>query len=414
MTISAAFIDLPRTDNLRAWCVIAADQYSSSPQYWQQVADQVGSAPSTLHLMVPEVYLSEGPQKVAERVAKVHETMDRYRTEVLETFGPAAVYVRRSTPYAKRRDSLIVALDLDAYSFTGEPADVQASEATVLERLPAREAVRAAASLELPHVQVLFDDPQGQVFSLLEAAQPQLPKLYETQLMQDGGSVAGWRVDGDSELWAKVSQALNDLPREPRGFGFIVGDGNHSLAAARSHWLHLKEAGAPSDHPARWALVELLNIHDPGLRVEPIHRWVGTVSAADFEAAAARHRQSHQQAPATEVQILASTGGEVSHAQVQVATPHPLLVKSLDEIIADLVQSFDLDPGADVEYVHGEDDLAELVARRGGVGMVLPALSRSSLFDYVATHGAMPKKSFSLGEACEKRYYCECRRLVAD
>lgn len=411
MSISPALIDLPCGVDLQAWCVIAADQFSSSPDYWQQVEARVGGCASTLRLMVPEVFLSEGDRAVAARVQQVHRSMSEYCDSVLHTFGPAAVYVERSTEFAPRRQSLIVALDLEAYSFAGEPADVRASEATVLERLPAREAVRAGAVLELPHVQVLFDDPAGAVFALVETARDELDVLYETELMLGGGAVKGWRIDGDSEVWRDLEQALAALPREPRGFGFIVGDGNHSLAAARSHWLKLRAAGAPEIHPARWALVELLNIHDPGLRVEPIHRWVGVVSAADFAAAAARHAQRFVQAPSTLVEVLSSSVGGVVGEDVAVADAYPLLVESLDEIIDDLVVTHGLDSASQVEYVHGRGDLEELISRRGGVGMVLPALERSTLFDYVAAHGPMPKKSFSLGEAREKRYYCECRRL---
>ena len=411
MTISPALIDLPRGVDLQAWCVIAADQFSSSPDYWRRVEERVGSCPSTLRLMVPEVFLPEGKQAVAARVAQVHRTMGEYCDSVLHSFGPAAVYVERATEFAPRRQSLIVALDLEAYSFAGEAADVQASEATVLERLPAREAVRAGAALELPHVQVLFDDPAGAVFALVEAVREELELLYDTELMLGGGAVKGWRIDADSELWRDLEQALAALPREPRGFGFIVGDGNHSLAAARSHWLKRRAAGAAADDPARWALGELLNIHDPGLRVEPIHRWVGSVSADDFAAAVARHGHRFAAAPSTLVEVLSPRGDQVIGEDVAVANAYPLLVESLDLIIDDLVDTFGLDSASQVEYVHGRADLEELIAGRGGVGMVLPALERSSLFDYVAAHGTMPKKSFSLGEATEKRYYCECRRL---
>lgn len=403
MTFSPAFIDLPRGVDLRAWCVIAADQFSASPQYWGQVEACVGDSPSTLRLVVPEVFLPLGDREVEPRVRRVHESMVSYCDGVLETFGPAAVYVERATEFAPRRQSLIVALDLEAYSFSGGEADVMASEATVLERLPAREAVRAGAALELPHVQVLFDDPSGGVFGLLEGERDGLELLYDTELMLGGGSVRGWRIDGDSLLWQRVSAALDALPREPRGFGFIVGDGNHSLAAARSHWLSLRAAGAADDDPARWALVELLNVHDPGLRVEPIHRWVGGIGIGDLQRAVDQHVGSEP----VRVEFVSAT--EVG--EVVISRAHPLLVESVDAIIDDLVSRYGLDRTREVEYVHGQSELRDLVGKRGGVGLVLPALDRSSLFDYVASHGAMPKKSFSLGEAREKRYYCECRRL---
>ncbi|MDO5034139.1 MAG: DUF1015 domain-containing protein [Actinomycetaceae bacterium] len=403
-----ANVGLPAGADLFKWCVIAADQFSSSPAYWESVEQIVEDSPSTLRMIVPEVFLArEGEAQLEARVAAANAKMDEYRESVLEEFTNSVMYVERATSHVARRRSLVVALDLEAYSYTGEQVDVRASEATVLERIPAREAVRRAASLELPHVQVLFDDPERQIEALLEQS-GDLEKVYDTPLMLDGGSVKGWRIDGDSKLWQDIKRVLDGL-EDRHGFRFIVGDGNHSLAAAKSHWEHLKpslDEGARESHPARFALVELLNVHDEGLTMEPIHRFVRGISFDQLKQAAQEWNTAHE-GVAESLRVFGA--GEDSLELVRTGA---LIVEPLQLIIDELIAKLDLDPAHACEYVHGEEELARLVDEHGGIGIGLPALDRSSLFEYVAQNGAMPRKSFSLGEAEEKRYYLETRAIV--
>lgn len=420
-----ATIGLPKNIDLYKWSVIAADQFSSSPNYWQRADEIVGDSPSTLRMVVPEVYLTiDTPAQMEERVSATHRAMREYRRDVLEFVPNSVIYVERKTPYVDRRRSLVLALDLETYSYLGDPdADVRASEATVLERIPAREAVRSAASMELPHVQVLYDDPNHRVQSILEGAAGDLEKVYETELMLDGGSVAGWRLDGDSQAWAGIKRVLDDI-KTAHGFRFIVGDGNHSLAAAKSHWEKVKSAGLKAEgaaanasvddfkigeHPARYALVELLNVHDEGLVMEPIHRWLRGISLDQLQHAASEWNSSHE---GELVKLDLETQDGVT--SLELTQPGALIIESVQSVIDALVEELGLDPSHACEYIHGSDELSRLVSEEGGIGIALPAIDRSSLFDYVAEKGAMPRKSFSLGEAEEKRYYLETRVIVED
>lgn len=405
-----ATIGFPKGVDLEKWSVIAADQFSSSPDYWNKVDEIVGDAPSTLRMIVPEVYLAlDSASQMEDRVRATHAAMEKYRAQVLEFRPNTVVLVKRQTPYVECRKSLVLALDLETYSYTGDPhADVRASEATVLERIPAREAVRRDAQIELPHVQVLYDDPDHKVGKLLEGAADELEKLYETDLMMNGGKVAGWRICGSSDLWADIKKVLDDAD-SAHGFRFIVGDGNHSLAAAKSHWEKVKSHGAAEDHPARFALVELLNVHDAGLTMEPIHRWLRGISMENLKRAAANWNRQHE-GELVDLTVQTQYGDEL----LQLKQPGALIIESVQAIIDGLIEDLKLDPSHACEYIHGDAELSRLVEENGGIGIALPSLDRSSLFDYVADKGAMPRKSFSLGEAEEKRYYLETRVIVED
>lgn len=412
--IAPADILIPTGVDMSKWCVLASDQYSSSTRYWNRVADYVGDAPSTLGMIVPEVYLAiDSPDQLAARVAATRRAMDEAVAQVLRPYPHSVIYVERSTSRVERRRSLVVGIDLEQYSFVpGASVDIRASEETVLERIPPREAVRSSASVELPHAQVLFDDPSNQVFDIIDAAlsagDPALKPLYDTELMLGGGAVRGWHLSGDGDLWASIKGAFDNLATGSRGFRFIVGDGNHSLAAAAAHWQKLKSAGAGGDHPARFALAELIEVHDPGLVMEPIHRLVRGLDEAVLRAEVERWNGAHPAAARARIDWITGSGVEV----VAVAQPGSLAVEAVQEIIDAAISAHDLDPAHACEYVHGEGELCRLVEESGGVGILLPAIDRSGLFDYVAEFGPMPRKSFSLGEAEEKRYYLECRAII--
>lgn len=410
--LSPTTILLPCGVDLFCWSVLAADQFSSSPEYWSRVDDLVGDAPSTLRMIVPEVFLGiESDQQLADRVAATHSAMASYLRNVLVPHPNSVVYVERRTSRVERRRSLVVALDLEQYSYQlGDEVDVRASEETVLERIPAREAVRSNASLEIPHVQVLFDDPSDTVFGPIERAAHSgaLDQLYETDLMLDGGFVKGWKLEGASPLWEAASQALDRLDVAERGFRFIVGDGNHSLAAARSHWLKLKQNGADDNHPARFALAELIEVHDPGLVIEPIHRWLRGISFDQLVAAFNVWNAEHPDMSREKVTLVTPDKA----VELPVAQPGTLIIEAVQHVVDGLLDELALDPAHACEYIHGEGEVRRLVSADGGIGILLPSIDRSALFDYVAERGTMPRKSFSLGEAEEKRYYLECRAIT--
>lgn len=423
LPLSPTDILLPAAGVQPAWCVIAADQFTASFEYWQKVENLVGAQPSTLRMILPEIYLQrESASELEQRVYNTQAVMRDYLADgVFATHPNAVIYLERKTPYVDCRKSLLLALDLESYTYlpvdvtnsAGNDAqfyDVRASEATVLERIPAREKVRSNAMLELPHVQVLFDDPGDNVFAEISAAKVCAGKpLYATELMLGGGSIAAWEISGESELWHRLSHLLAQTGSAETEFRFIVGDGNHSLAAAKSHWEKLKAAGVSLSHPARYALVELINVHDKGLRLEPIHRLLRGISFNALQDAVEKWNQRYEHNVPRE-QFIAV--GKDFRQTIELAHPNELLIEAVQDIIDELITANHLDAAQACDYIHGDAEVNRLVSNGDAIGILLPALNRSALFTYVAKHGAMPRKSFSLGEAEEKRYYCECRLIT--
>jgi hypothetical protein len=433
---------LPRTgENLSQWAVVACDQYTSQPDYWARVDAQVGEAPSTLRLILPEVYL--GAADEAQRIAAIQETMRRYLAEgILVPQPPGLVRVERETARGRTRKGLIVALDLEHYDFNpGAKTLIRPTEDTILERLPPRIRVREGAVLELPHVMVLIDDPERAVIEPL-FAEP-LECLYDIPLMLDSGRVRGWRVEHPMLVQWVVEQ-LTRLA-DPAAFNarygvsdepallYAMGDGNHSFATAKIIWENLKRAApdpaAIMNHPARHALVELVNLHDEGLEFEAIHRVAFNIdptrllaALAEFFAAqgstlavldypsweAARQAwREMQRSPGRHVIAFASRNrhGVLAIGQPRLTLPVAGLQAFLDQYLPS-------QPGARLDYIHGGDTLEQLGARPGNIGFYLPALAKEDFFRTVIRDGVLPRKTFSMGEADEKRFYLECRRIT--
>ncbi len=426
--------------DLERWAVVACDQYTSQRDYWDRVAEHVGNAPSTLHLVLPEAYLGDGDE--AARVATIHARMRSCLTDGV--FAPArraALLVDRETPCVPSRRGLLLALDLEGYDYRpGARTLARATEATVEERLPARVRVRDGAPLELPHVMVLIDDPGRTVIEPLAEALAAAPPLYDTPLWPDAGRVRGWAVD-DRVALGRLGDALAALAR-PGAFRsrygvesddvllFAVGDGNHSLAAARLLWERTRDgldAAARETHPARFALVELVNVHDPGLVFEPIHRVVFDVDPAalldalpgwfaeqgarcSLEPArddAALLERLRAPAPGTQVAAFTHTGGAglISIEDAPANLPVGSLQAFLDAQVAK-------HPDASIDYIHGDDVVRSLASGPSRIGFYLPVLPKSELFRTVIVDGALPRKTFSMGEAAEKRFYLEARRIL--
>lgn len=427
---------LPRADvNLQQWAVVACDQYTSEPEYWERVDAFVGPAPSTLRLIYPEVYL-EAPDRQA-RIAAIHEQMRGYLDQGVLAPRDGIVYLERQTGDRVRR-GIVACVDLEAYDYTkGSRSLIRATEGTIVSRLPPRVAIRKQAPLELPHIMVLIDDPQDTVIGELAARRAQLERLYDFELMQDSGHVAGFLVS-DRTLEQRVVEALAALAA-PAAFAarygldaaqpvllFAMGDGNHSLATAKAIWEQLKQEhqNAPGtlDSPARYALVEIVNVHDPALEFEPIHRVLFDVKeellGALREVFGARVTVTEERqlqgmtarveaAPAGWHRIgLVRPGG---FAVIEVAEPTANLAVGT---LQDFLDSFLQRGGArEVDYVHGTDTVTRLGGQPGNAGFYLPAMSKDQLFRTVILDGALPRKTFSMGEAHEKRFYIECRRL---
>ena len=397
------------------WSVVACDQFTSDRSYWQEVEEIVGDAPSSRNVILPEVFLEQGDkEKVRD---KINETMVAYlNMGTLVEQAPGFVYVERSTPYVEKRKGLVVALDLEMYDFReGTTSPIRPTEATVLERLPARIDVRRKAVLDLPHILVLFDDPDDRVFSLLCENRRTMEKLYDFDLMKSGGHIRGYGLHDEAVLNSLAD--LFDKLKKGKPLLFAIGDGNHSLASAKEVWRELKEKGVPMDHPARYALVELENIHDEGLVFEPIHRVLFDLKDSSFF-------EGLKQLPGTKVEEVSSLGeikdrmgeegciGVTWQGKSWVFT----LAGRPDELEAERLHAF-LDPwleksGVTLDYIHGDEAYLELTSRQGNGGVYLPAIDKDEFFDLIDRKGSMPRKTFSLGEAEEKRYYLESARLI--
>ncbi len=423
--------------DLRAWAVVACDQYSSEREYWEKVAAIVGASPSTLNLIFPECYLEDGDK--AERIRRIKATMASYLSSgVLASPGPGFVLVERSTPYEKEaRLGLMMAVDLERYRYGADSKSlIRPTEGTIVERLPPRMEIRRGAPLELPHIMLLVDDPGRTVVEPLHAIRERLPKLYDFDLMLGSGRVRGWQVK-DPALLGKLASALEALA-DPQAFEarygskdvllFAVGDGNHSLATAKAIWEEVKAGLPPGDprlagHPARYALVELVNLHDRGLPFHPIHRVLFGAEEADFLgglAGGAAHRvYRHQSAQAAFAAVDAASAD--GHHRVALVSPRGASVIEFLEPKATLAAATIQDcldrflktrPSVGIDYIHGDESLAALGTKPGNLGLYLPPVDKFSFFETVIRDGVMPRKTFSMGEAPEKRFYVEARKIV--
>lgn len=403
--LHTAEILLPNQNvDLTKWAVVACDQFTAQPDYWRKAEAVAGDAPSALRLVLPEVWLDQSDQ----RIPAIREAMNRYLSD--GTLVPAVkdgfVLVERQT-LAGPRPGLVAALDLDEYDYdSGRLGLIRATEGTVLERVPPRAKVRAGASVELPHVMMLIDDPADTVIGPLMARRDELRKLYDFDLMLSGGHICGWAVEGaDTQA---VSSALDALMEKSDGLLYAVGDGNHSLAAAKRCWKEISEGLTPDErenHPARYALVELVNLQAPSLVFEPIHR---ALFGVEPQALIAEYRAYLAENGADEGagdDLVAFDGA--GHEWRFKSTEHPLrlLQRFLDGYLA-------AHPEASVDYIHGEDALRGLVNRPDTLAFMPRAFDKAELFGYIRRFGVLPRKTFSMGEATDKRYYLEARRIA--
>ena len=406
-----ADILMPRVDSMEKWAVIACDQFSSQPAYWERVRETAGDAPSTINLILPEAEL--GTPQEAAHTALINETMAKYRKEgVFQTYARSFVYVERTLESGAIRKGLVGMVDLDAYDYsTGSTSAIRATEKTVVERIPPRMRVRKDAPIELPHILMLCDDHDKVLLEPIAAGKETLPKLYDFELMEGGGHITGWLVQGKAvddfearlaDYTAHVGEKYTGLPGVP--MVFAVGDGNHSLATAKACYEELKKAHPGEDlssHPARFALVELENIHDEAQVFEPIHRVITHTDPSAMLKA---------------LEDWCAPGG--FPVEWYIGKDHGIvyLDKARSQLAVGVLQAF-LDqyladhPG-EIDYIHGDADLKELAAQDGAIGFLLPAMEKSQLFRGVIADGILPRKTFSMGHAREKRYYLEGRAIT--
>ncbi len=398
---------------LSAWAVVACDQFTSEPEYWQNAERVVGDKPSTLRMILPEVYLAESN----ERIPKINATMKEYLSDCLICHKESEIYVERKQSDGSVRRGIVLAVDLEAYDYRrGASSPIRATEATVVERIPPRVAIRRDACIELPHVMLLIDDKKRTVI------EPLMGKAgvtaYDTELMLGGGHLFG-RFLTDDEKTA-VGDALDALIspeaiRERYGKDglspllFAVGDGNHSLASAKAAYEEVKAAvgaDAAKDHPARYALCEIVNIHDEALKFEPIYRVMFGVEPGDVIAELNKYMNalSGAAAPQSLTYIYGDTEGTLSAARPE----KQLTVGTLQDFIDGYIKTHS---GAEVDYIHGEGSVRALAKKEGAIGFLFSGMEKSDLFPTVMFDGALPRKTFSMGHAEDKRYYMECRKI---
>ncbi len=429
--LSTPQVYLPRKGvDLSKWAVVACDQFTSQPEYWQNVEQIVGDAPSTYHLILPEVYLGK-PEEQA-RLTTILNTMQRYLDDQILVPQEGMIYLER-TVAGRMRKGLVVCLDLEQYDFNkGAQSLIRATEGTILDRLPPRIKIRENAPLELPHILVLIDDPEMSVIEPLAKKKDLLEPLYDTDLMLGSGHLQGWLVN-QPDLEQNIIAALGQLA-DPKHFQdkyhlpdaaptllYAMGDGNHSLATAKAIWEKVKPV-VGMEHPARYALVELENVHDQGLVFEPIHRVLFNVRTdiKDRFDQAYGTRYRIRTAPTKEAMISAVEASTSENQRIGLISAsgfdvielnHPALnlpvgnlQKVLDEILSGRMAE-------GIDYVHGEEVVVTLGKKPGNLGFYLKGMNKQELFKTVILDGALPRKTFSMGEAIEKRFYMESRKI---
>lgn len=389
-SFSAADILLPK-DNFENWATIACDQYTSEPEYWDEVAIAAGDKPSALNIVLPEVYLSDDN---SPRIDKINENMQQYlNAGVFNEFSDSLIYVERIQSDGKLRRGIVGKIDLESYDYrSGVDAEIRATEQTVLSRIPPRVEIRKNAPLELPHVMLLFDDVTDTIFSYLESNKGGFETVYDFTLMCNAGSIKGYLLNDDAKNF--VLSQFDSLKQQNNGFLFCVGDGNHSLATAKECY------NQNPTETSRYALVEVVNIHDKALEFEPIYR---VVFGVEPEAVVDEFIKTVGKGTQTFTCVYGDTIKEIG-----VNPTAKLAVGTLQTFLDDYVKEH---PEAEIDYIHGEESLKKLASRENAVGFLFDGMQKSELFSAVNADGSLPRKTFSMGHADDKRFYIEARKI---
>ena len=423
MGLRASDLMIPKKGNdLSKWAVVACDQFTSEKEYWEDVDRLVGDAPSTLRLIFPECYLEDGDGD--KRIADINRTMAQYvKDKLFDTYRDCFFLVKRTCGNTSRW-GLMASLDLDRYSWEKDSTSlIRATEGTILSRIPPRKKIRKDAPLEIPHIMVLISDKEKSVIEPLAAKTERLSEVYDVELMKNGGHLQAWVVDSEKDKSAiasafeKLYDALN--PKNP--LLFAMGDGNHSFATAKSCWEDIKQTLSEEErktHPARFCLVELENIFDPGLVFEPIHRVLFNVPEDVFLAELAKNADKVDTEKVGCRNCIAKHIADQSRQRFGYCTSDKHVVVTLENPSANIaagtlqkvIDSL-IAKGYSVDYIHGADVTDKLGSEKGNIGLFLPAIDKGTFFDTIIKDGALPRKTFSMGEANEKRYYLEARAI---
>lgn len=411
---SRAKILLPKSDvDMSKWSVVACDQYTSEPEYWNSAAEYVGDAPSMLNMVLPEVYLES--DDVADRIKNICVNMEKYLADgVMEESEPTYIYVERTQADGMVRKGIVGKIDLEHYDYSvGSTSAVRATEGTILERIPPRVRVRENAPIESPHIMILIDDETRSIIEPLEEEKGNFKTAYDFTLMKDSGALKGYYIP--DEIADRIDNLLEDLcdvdkfnskygVNEGSALAFAMGDGNHSLATAKACWEKLKSEGADvNTHPARYALAEIVNLHDEAMVFEPIHRVVFGIDRDAFT----EFLKSKGITEGTDGQVFTYIAGD-KETSMTVGNPTAnITVGSVQNIIDEYLKSHQ----GTVDYIHGDDVVRQFAAKDGNIGILFDIMDKSEFFKTVIIDGALPRKTFSMGHAHDKRFYTECRKI---
>lgn len=421
---------LPKNIDLSTWSVIACDQYTQDKDYWKNVEEKAGNKPSTLNLILPEVYLGS-PDK-ADRIKKIRQSMKEYLdTGVFADAKKCFIYLERKTAFGRTRKGLVAQIDLETYEWKPfSKANIRATEATIVERIPPRMEIRKGAPLELPHIMLLVNDIDDLLVGANKPTDGRAP-IYDGDLMANGGHITGWALESKADIEG-VEKALNLIAEKnasPDGstFLFAVGDGNHSLATAKAVWdEYKKEHPEDKDSPVRYALIEIVNIFDTGLTFEPIHRVIFNIDNEALIKKLAEKLNGNIKAIDDADKVIKAvkdswanfgffyldSEGKQKNVLLETKIKELAVARLQPEIDAFLKELPDQSK-AEIDYIHGTDEVLKLGSKENSLGILLPPIAKDSFFETINGRGPLPRKSFSMGEADEKRFYLECRRLFS-
>ena len=412
----AGNILIPKNVDMHKWSVVACDQYTSEPKYWEEVENIVKDAPSTLRLTLPEIYLNDN--NVEDKIRKINETMINYlNNDMFNEYENSMIYLERTQSDGKVREGLMGIVDLEDYSYEkGSQTLIRATEKTVIERIPPRMKVRENALLELPHIMILIDDEKKNIIESLKNEVSTNDLVYDFDLMQNGGHIKGYKLNENiiNDIINKLSLLADKTYFEEKYnvtdkgvLLFAMGDGNHSLATAKACYEKLKETMSKEEylnHPARYALVELVNLHSPALEFEAIHRVVFDTNVNDLLDSLYKYYDINEEGIGQKIELITKDFDKTLY----ISNPKSNIAVGSIQIFLDEYLN---DNKGSIDYIHGEDVTKNLAKNEGNVGFIFDAMAKEELFKTVILDGALPRKTFSMGHSYDKRFYLEARKI---